>query len=47
MQTRVIILCLDPQKHSESVLSLINKPGKLKPMFGKTHNENTKKLMSI
>ena len=29
------------KKHSESVLSLISKPGKLNPMFGKTHNENT------
>ena len=34
------------KKHSGSVLILISKPGKLNPMFGKTHNENTKNLMS-
>jgi group I intron endonuclease len=28
-------------------LSLISKPGKLNPMFGKTHSDNIKNLMSI
>lgn len=33
--------------HNKITLSLISKPGKLKPMLGKTHSENTKNLMSI
>ena len=33
--------------HSESILSLISKPGNLNPMFGKTHSENTKILYKI
>ena len=35
------------KKHSESVLSLISKPGKLNPMFGKTHSIETKLKMSL
>ena len=35
------------KKHSGSVLILISKPGKLNPVFGKKHNEKTKKLISI
>ena len=32
--------------HTEEVLALISKPGKLNPMFGKKHNEETKAIMS-
>jgi len=33
--------------HNKISLSLISKPGKLNPIFGKTHSGNIKNLMSI
>ncbi len=32
--------------HSEDVLKLISKPGKLNPTYGKTHSDETKKAIS-
>ncbi len=33
-------------KHTEETKLKISKPGKKNPMFGKSHNENTKAMMS-
>lgn len=35
------------KKHDEITLSLISKPGELNPMYGRTHNINSRKLMSL
>ena len=34
------------KNHTKEALSLISKPGKLNPMFGKTYSDKTKILMS-
>lgn len=35
------------QKHSEKAKKLISKPAELNPMYGKTHNTETKNKMSL